>query len=121
VEPLPAPRTRAPRTIGNYLDQLRLAEAWTAADGRSLTAVTKDDLEEHLSALATQLQPSSVATQYKALRIFSTLIEHEDETHRARWRRCRRRWSPEDRSAWPDLVGGAPTSVWSRPSVLVRL
>jgi hypothetical protein len=26
-------RNRAPRTIGNYLDQLRLAEAWMAAGG----------------------------------------------------------------------------------------
>jgi site-specific recombinase XerD len=73
-------RNRAPRTIGNYLDQLRLAEDWMAAAGRTLATAAKDDLEEHLGALAKHLQPSSVATRYKALRVFYSWIEHEDET-----------------------------------------
>jgi integrase len=51
-----------------------------AAAGRTLATATRGDIEEHRGELAKQLQPSSVATRYKALRVFYTWIEHEDET-----------------------------------------
>jgi site-specific recombinase XerD len=70
---------RAERTVGNYLESLRLAEAFLTGRGRRLDTATRADLEAFLANLAGRHAPSTVATRYKVLKIFYGWLEDEED------------------------------------------
>jgi hypothetical protein len=51
-------RNRSDRTVGNYLESARLAEAVLAARGKQLEEATQADLEDFLGELLFLLQPA---------------------------------------------------------------
>jgi site-specific recombinase XerD len=76
---------RSERTIGNYLEGIRQAEAFLHRRGVCLEDVTRADLEDFIADLLARRSAATAATRYKVLRIlYGWLQEEEDSASRTR-------------------------------------
>jgi hypothetical protein len=78
-------QNRSERTVGNYLESARLAEAFLEGRGKRLEDATQADLEDFLADILRRRSASTAATRYKVLRILYRWLEEEmEERHLAR-------------------------------------
>ncbi|MHB8409853.1 MAG: tyrosine-type recombinase/integrase [Acidiferrobacterales bacterium] len=71
---------RAPRTVGNYLDSLRLFRAWLAGEHLPTTveALRREHIEAYLGAILAHWRASTAATRYRALQqLFRWCVEED--------------------------------------------
>jgi integrase/recombinase XerC len=72
-------QNRSERTVGNYLESARLAEAFLEGRGKRLEEATQADLEDFLGEILRRRSASTAATRYKVLRILYRWLEEEEE------------------------------------------
>src|SRR6266496_5373512 len=72
-------QNRSERTVGNYLESARLAEAFLGGRGKRLEEATQADLEDFLADILRRRSASTAATRYKVLRILYRWLEEEEE------------------------------------------
>src|SRR6266498_693659 len=72
-------QNRSERTVGNYLESARLAEAFLEGRGKRLEDATQADLEDFLADILRRRSASTAATRYKVLRILYRWLEEEEE------------------------------------------
>jgi integrase/recombinase XerC len=72
-------QNRSERTVGNYLESARLAEAFLEGRGRRLEEATQADLEEFLGDILRRRSANTAATRYKVLRVLYRWLEDEEE------------------------------------------
>src|SRR6266508_1495860 len=72
-------QNRSERTVGNYLESARLAEAFLKGRGKRLEEATQADLEDFLADILRRRSASTAATRYKVLRILYRWLEDEEE------------------------------------------
>jgi integrase/recombinase XerC len=72
-------QNRSERTVGNYLESARLAEAFLAARGKQLEEATQADLEDFLVDILRRRSANTAATRYKVLRVLYRWLEEEEE------------------------------------------
>jgi len=71
---------RAPRTVGNYLDSLRLFRSWLAGEHLPTTIETlrREHIEAYLGAILAHWRASTAATRYRALQqLFRWCVEED--------------------------------------------
>jgi site-specific recombinase XerD len=72
-------QNRSERTVGNYLESARLAEAFLEGRGRRLEKATQADLEDFLGDILRRRSANTAATRYKVLRVLYRWLEEEEE------------------------------------------
>jgi len=72
-------QNRSERTVGNYLESARLAEAFLEGRGKRLEDATQADLEDFLAGILRRRSANTAATRYKVLRILYRWLEEEEE------------------------------------------
>jgi integrase/recombinase XerC len=72
-------QNRSERTVGNYLESARLAEAFLEGRGKGLEEATQADLEEFLADILRRRSANTAATRYKVLRVLYRWLEEEEE------------------------------------------
>jgi integrase/recombinase XerC len=86
---------RSERTIATYLVGLRQADAFLRAQGTTLEAATRADLEAFLAELLTRRSASTAATYYKPLKLLYTWLAEEEEIPADPMRRMKRPIVPD--------------------------
>jgi integrase/recombinase XerC len=72
-------QNRSERTVGNYLESARLAEAFLEGRGKRLEEATQADLEDFLADILRRRSANTAATRYKVLRILYRWLDEEEE------------------------------------------
>jgi hypothetical protein len=72
-------QSRSERTVGNYLDSARLAEAFLEGRGKRLEEATQGDLEDFLGEILRRRSANTAATRYKVLRVLYRWLAEEEE------------------------------------------
>jgi len=70
---------RSERTVGNYLESLRQAEAFLRPRGVRLRDASRADLEDFLADLLARRAAATAATRYKVLRVFYRWLEEDED------------------------------------------
>src|SRR6266487_4068398 len=70
---------RSQRTVGNYLESARQAEAFLQRHGIRLEEATRADLEDFLADLLARRAAATAATRYKVLRVLYTWLEEDED------------------------------------------
>jgi site-specific recombinase XerD len=86
---------RSERTIATYLIGLRQADAFLRANGTTLQAATRTDLEAFLADLLTRRTASTAATYYKPLKLLYAWLAEEEEIPADPMRRMKRPIVPD--------------------------
>jgi integrase/recombinase XerC len=72
-------QNRSERTVGNYLESARLAQAFREGRGKGLEEATQADLEDFLADILRRRSANTAATRYKVLRVLYRWLEEEEE------------------------------------------
>ena len=109
-------QNKSPRTISQYLDSLRLFEAFLTATGMPVVAgsITREHVEAFLADLLTRAKPATAATRYKCLKLFFDWCAEEGEIAESPMRnmtRARRFLSSRSRCSATPSCGRAPEGV----------
>jgi integrase/recombinase XerC len=72
-------QNRSERTVGNYLESARLAEAFLEGRGKRLEEATQGDLEDFLGEILRRRSANTAATRYKVLRVLYRWLAAEEE------------------------------------------
>jgi integrase/recombinase XerC len=72
-------QNRSERTVGNYLESTRLAEAFLEGRGKRLEEATQRDLEDFLGEILRRRSANTAATRYKVLRVLYRWLAEEEE------------------------------------------
>jgi hypothetical protein len=72
-------QNRSERTVGNYLESARLAQAFLEARGKRLEQATQADLEDFLGDILRRRSANTAATRYNVLRVLYRWLEQEEE------------------------------------------
>jgi integrase/recombinase XerC len=72
-------QNRSERTVGNYLESARLAQAFLEGRGTRLEQATQADLEDFLADILRRRSANTAATRYKVLRVLYRWLEEEEE------------------------------------------
>jgi integrase/recombinase XerC len=78
VRAAPRARNRSERTVGNYLESARLAEAFLAARGKQLEEATRPTSKTSWVTSCAAAVPTA-ATRHKVLRVLYRWLEEEEE------------------------------------------
>jgi integrase/recombinase XerC len=70
---------RSERTVGNYLEGIRQAEAFLRRRGVRLEDATRADLEDFMADLLARRSAATAATRYKVLRILYGWLQEEED------------------------------------------
>jgi integrase/recombinase XerC len=72
-------QNRSERTVVNYLESARLAQAFLEGRGKRLEEATQADLEDFLGDILRRRSASTAATRYKVLRVLYRWLAEEEE------------------------------------------
>jgi integrase/recombinase XerC len=72
-------QNRSDRTVGNYLESARLAQAFLEGRGTRLEEATQADLEDFLGDILRRRSAHTAATRCKVLRVLYRWLEEEEE------------------------------------------
>jgi site-specific recombinase XerD len=72
-------QNRSDRTVGNYLESARLAEAFLESRGKRLEEASQADLEDFVGDILRRRSANTAATRYKVLRVLYRWLEEEEE------------------------------------------
>jgi site-specific recombinase XerD len=72
-------QNRSERTVGNYLENARLALAFLEGRGKRLEEATQADLEDLLGDILRRRSANTAATRYKVLRVLYRWLQEEEE------------------------------------------
>jgi site-specific recombinase XerD len=72
-------QNRSDRTVGNYLESARLAQAFLKSRGKRLEEASQADLEDFVGDILRRRSANTAATRYKVLRVLYRWLEDEEE------------------------------------------
>jgi integrase/recombinase XerC len=72
-------QNRSERTVGDYLESARLAQAFLEGRGKRLEDATQADLEDFQADILRRRSANTAATRYKVLRVLYRWLEEEEK------------------------------------------